>query len=77
VPQPASEVGTLPFGGVLPSDGSAQAIAIGPAPQVAAIAGDSGAPSDTQNLFLLFTVVLVAIPVLLTMTLLATVLTRR
>jgi hypothetical protein len=41
------------------------------------MAADSGTTSDTQNLFLLLTVALVAIPVLLTMTLVATVLTRR
>jgi len=63
--------------GALPSDGAAQAIAIPPTVQAAANAADTGAPGDTQNVFLLFTVVLVAIPVLLTMTLLATVLTRR
>jgi hypothetical protein len=38
---------------------------------------DPGAPSDTQSLFLLVTVVLLGIPALLVMTLLATVLTRR
>jgi len=38
---------------------------------------DTGAPSDTQSLFLLVTAALLGIPALLVMTLLATVLTRR
>jgi hypothetical protein len=38
---------------------------------------DTSAPSDTQSLFLLVTIVLLGIPGLLLMTLLATVLTRR
>jgi hypothetical protein len=57
--------------------GSAQAIAIAPSPQGARIAVDSGTPGDSPNLFLLFTLAIMAIPILLTMTLLATVLTRR
>jgi hypothetical protein len=57
--------------------GSAQALAIAPAPQGARLAADSGAPGDTPNLFLLFTLAIMAVPILLTMTLLATVLTRR
>ena len=79
MPQPAAAtvVSGVPSPGMASADGAAQAIAIGPAPQAATIATDTGGPSDTQNVFLLFTVVLVAIPVLLTMTLLATVLTRR
>jgi len=58
-------------------NGSAQAVAIDPTPQTARNAVDSNTPGDTPNLFLLFTVVIMAIPILLTMTLLATVLTRR
>jgi hypothetical protein len=59
------------------ADGSAQAAAIVPTPPAAARAVDTGAPGDNQNLLLLFTLGMVAIPVLLTMTLVATVLTRR
>jgi hypothetical protein len=51
-------------------------VAIAPTPQ-AANAADTGAPADTQNLFLLVTVAVLALPLLLVMTLLATVLTRR
>jgi hypothetical protein len=76
-PAEATDIGVLPFAGAAPSDGLAQAIAIAPTAQAAADAGDTGGPTQTLNLFLVFTVVLVAIPVLLTMTLLATVLTRR
>jgi hypothetical protein len=72
-PAGAGAVGTLPFLGAPPADGSAQAVAIAPTPQ-SANAVDTGAPNDT---FLVFTVVIMAIPILLTMTLLATVLTRR
>jgi hypothetical protein len=57
--------------------GSAQAVAIAPTPQSARTAADTGVPSDSPNLFLLFTLAIMAIPVLLTMTLIATVLTRR
>jgi hypothetical protein len=57
-------------------EGSAQAVAIAPTLKPA-VAVDTGAPSDTQSLFLLVTVVLLGIPALLIMTLLATVLTRR
>ena len=66
-------MGTLPFTALAPT-GSAQAVAIAPTSQGAT---DSGAPGDTPNLFLWFTVAIMAIPILLTMTLLATVLTRR
>jgi hypothetical protein len=52
------------------------ALAVAPTVQ-AANAADTGAPSDTQSVFVLITVVLLGIPVLLVMTLLATVLTRR
>jgi hypothetical protein len=69
-------LGTLPFTALAPT-GSAQAVAIAPTPQGATTAADSGAPGDTPNLFLWFTVAIMAIPILLTMTLLATVLTRR
>jgi hypothetical protein len=57
--------------------GSAQALAIAPTPQGARTAVDSGSSGDSPNLFLLFTLAIMAIPILLTMTLLATVLTRR
>ena len=53
-----------------PMTGSASALTTG-------WRADTGAPSDASNLFLLFTLAIMAIPVLLTMTLLATVLTRR
>jgi hypothetical protein len=59
-----------------PVEGSAQAVAIAPALKPAD-GVDSGAPSDTQSLFLLVTIVLLGVPALLIMTLLATVLTRR
>jgi len=52
-------------------------VAIEPTPQGARTAADTGGPGDSPNLFLLFTVAIMAIPLLLTMTLLATVLTRR
>ena len=52
-------------------------MAIAPTPQGARTAIDTGAAGDSPNLFLLFTLAIVAIPILLTMTLLATVLTRR
>jgi hypothetical protein len=48
-----------------------------PTPPDARIAANSGSAGDSPNLFLLFTLAIMAIPVLLTMTLLATVLTRR
>jgi hypothetical protein len=51
-------------------------VAIAPTPR-AANAADAGAPTETQNLILLITVVALGIPALLVMTLLATVLTRR
>jgi hypothetical protein len=51
-------------------------VALAPTAQ-AASAADTGSPSDTQSLFLLMTITLLGIPVLLVMTLLATVLTRR
>ena len=77
MPKPAAEVGTLPLAGAVDPDGSAQAVAIAPTPQAAANAVDTGAPGDTQNLLLLLTVVCMAVPVLVTMTLVATVLIRR
>jgi hypothetical protein len=52
-------------------------LAIAPTPAAAANALDTSAAGDTQNLLLLFILAVVAIPVLLTMTLVATVLTRR
>jgi hypothetical protein len=72
----APNAASLPFTALAPS-GSAQAAAIESTPQGARTAADTGAPSDASNLFLLFTLAIMAIPVLLTMTLLATVLTRR
>jgi len=78
VGQPASagDIGTLPFAGEPFPGGSAQAVAIAPEPQ-AASAADPGTPSDTQNFFLLLVLAVMALPLLLVMTLLATVLTRR
>jgi hypothetical protein len=61
---------------VVPS-GSAQAAAIAPTPPDARIAADTGTPGDSPNLFLVFTIAIMAIPMLLTMALLAMVLTRR
>jgi hypothetical protein len=72
----APTLGTLPFTALAPT-GTAQAVAIAPTLQGAATAADSGAPGDTPNLFLWFTLAIMAIPILVTMTLLATVLTRR
>src|SRR5439155_15081624 len=72
----ASDIGTLPFAGEALPDGSAQAIAIDPTPQQAT-AADPGTASDTQNFFLLLVLAVMALPLLLVMTLLATVLTRR
>jgi hypothetical protein len=69
-------LGTLPFTALAPT-GSAQAVAIAPTPQGARTAADTGAPGDSPNIFLLFTLAIMAIPILVTMTLLATVLTRR
>jgi hypothetical protein len=57
------------------SEGSAQAVAVDPTQ--AAAAADAGAVTDTQNLFWLISAALLAIPLLIVMTLLATVLTRR
>lgn len=76
LPDPGAAAGALPFTGVAQA-GSAQAVAIAPTTQGARTAADSGAPGDTPNLFLWFTLAIMAIPILLTMTLLATVLTRR
>jgi len=72
----APGLGGLPFTGLAPT-GSAQAVAIAPTPQGARTAADTGAPGDSPNLFLVLMVAIMAIPLLLTMTLLATVLTRR
>jgi hypothetical protein len=52
-------------------------VAIAPTPQGSRTAADTGTPGDSPNLFLLFTLAIMAIPILITMTLLATVLTRR
>jgi hypothetical protein len=52
-------------------------VAIAPTPQSAANAQDAGAPSETQGLLLLVTVVGLGIPTLLVIMLVATVLTRR
>jgi hypothetical protein len=52
-------------------------VAIAPTPPDARIAADTGIPGNSPNLFLLFTLAIIAIPGLLTLTLLATILTRR
>jgi hypothetical protein len=52
-------------------------VAIAPTPQGARTAADTGAAGDSPNLFLLLTLAIMAIPILVTMTLLATILTRR
>jgi len=72
----APGAGGLPFTGLAPT-GSAQAVAIAPTPQGARTAADTGVPGDSPDLFLVLMVAIMAIPLLLTMTLLATVLTRR
>ena len=64
----------LPSGGGA-TEGSAQAVAI--APTEAAAGTNAGAVTDTQNLFWLIGAALLAVPLLIVMTLLATVLTRR
>jgi hypothetical protein len=66
----------LPLAGAPPLESSVQAVALAPTAQAASAAA-TGSPSDTQSLFLLMTITLLGIPVLLVMTLLATVLTRR
>jgi hypothetical protein len=66
----------LPFSGGPPAEGSAQAVAIAPTAEAFA-ATDTGAAFDSQNFFWLITAVVMAIPLLIVMTLLATVLTRR
>ena len=75
-PAGAGDIGRLPFAGYPFPDGSAQAIAIAPTPQQAT-AADPGTPSDSQNFFLILFLAVMALPLLLVMTLLATVLTRR
>jgi len=62
--------------GAPPAEGSAQAVEIAPTPQ-APSAVDVATPADTPDLFLMLTVAMLALPLLLVMTLLATVLTRR
>ncbi|HXN03041.1 MAG TPA: hypothetical protein VN973_14280 [Candidatus Dormibacteraeota bacterium] len=52
-------------------------MAIAPTPQEARIAADTVTSGDSPNFFLLLMVAVMAIPALLTLTLLATVLTRR
>jgi hypothetical protein len=52
-------------------------VAIVPTLQEARLAADTGTPAEPPNLFLVFTLAIMAIPILLTMTLVATVLTRR
>ena len=78
VAQPAGvgDIGTLPFAGNPFPNGSAQAFAIAPTPQQVT-AADPGTPSDSQNFFLILVLAVMALPLLLVMTLLATVLTRR
>jgi len=75
-PAGADNIGTLPFAGDPFTEGSAQAIAIAPTPQAAA-AADPGTSSAPQDFFLLLVLAFMALPLLLVMTLLATVLTRR
>ncbi len=75
-PAGAGDIGALPFAGEAFPGGSAQAIAIDPTPQQAT-AADPGTASDTQNFFLLLVLAVMALPLLLVMALLATVLTRR
>jgi hypothetical protein len=75
-PVPAA-AGAAAVAAAAPVDGSVQAVAIAPTPPAAANALDTGGAGDSQNPLLLFTVVFMAVPILVTMTLVATVLTRR
>ena len=68
---------SLPDTGPPTQDGSAQAVAIGPSGRAPAAAADATGPSDSQNLFWLIMLAAMAIPALLVMTLVATVLIRR
>ena len=76
-PAPAPPPIAVANNGPPTGDGSAQAVAIAPTPRSAANAPDTGAPSETQSLVLLVTMVVLGIPTLIVMTLVATVLTRR
>jgi hypothetical protein len=59
----------------VPDEGAAQAVAIAPKPDVVTAPPESG--SETQNLFWMMTLALLAIPGFLLMALIATVLVRR
>jgi hypothetical protein len=71
----AGDPSALPYSGAPLTGGSAQAVAIAPTPEDASAVSE--AAFDTQNLFWLITLAVMAIPLLIVMTLLATVLTRR
>jgi hypothetical protein len=71
----AASAATLPNSGTA-ADGAAEAVAIAPTTDAPNAVG-AGAAADTQSLFWLATAALLAIPMLLVMTLTATVLIRR
>jgi outer membrane biosynthesis protein TonB len=77
IPQPAPTGGSFPYLGGTSADGSAQAIMINPTPEAASDLTSGAGPSDTQNLFWLLIMAMLAIPGLIVMTLIATVLIRR
>jgi hypothetical protein len=74
-PAVANDATPQPSSGGPASEGSAQAVAVDPTQPDAA--ADAGAITDAQNLFWLISAALLAVPLLIVMTLLATVLTRR
>ena len=68
---------SLPYAGPPTQDGSAQAVAIAPTARAQTAAADDPVPSDSQNLFWLMMLAVMAVPALIVMTLVATVLIRR
>lgn len=68
---------SLPYTGPPIQDGSAQAIAIAPTARAQTAAADDPVPSDSQNLFWLMMLAVIAVPAFIVMTLVATVLIRR
>ncbi|HET9848293.1 MAG TPA: hypothetical protein VFR68_07035 [Candidatus Dormibacteraeota bacterium] len=68
---------SLPYAGPPTQNGSAQAVAIAPSARAQAVAADASVASDSQNLFWLMMLALMAIPAFLLMALVATVLVRR
>jgi hypothetical protein len=70
-----SAANSFPFSAPVPDEGAAQAVAIAPKPDVIKAPPESG--SETQTLFWMMTLTLMAIPGFLLMALIATVLVRR